>query len=591
MDHTVPHQSYINVPYVPSLSQRFGWLRATILSAVVVLLPACRHRAAVPEKDLAIPPRIVAQEPLQLDMSPKQRAAVIVEYYRKSVMGRRSSLHDVERIARDVTPIFEQAALQSEVERPLRELALDLHVSLDEARGRWVRLQEADILLESGGNPEDVSSANAVGVAQWIYETGVRAGLKVDLPESRRLTAEIDPLKRHAAWLEYLSSPDSDPNAPGNPGLDPAMAAQLLPAARARLEELRANRRAVDERYDPQKAIFAHTRYLLGLYRKFPDLQWVFQAFHGGEAGVARTLSKYMGPSWKGSLAEAIRTGYGGKHLSYETLYFTAGPTSHSASFSYLYGRGDDHRHYWWKMRAAEDAFTLYRRDPDAFRRMWESLLPGRAKEAMWRPDGPATAFESADAVERARAKGDLMPLAPTGIQLPRTTVAVVRPPTAALLMLIGSVYRTARGRPPLAVGDGTVPSDLMKRRPRPVSSVPLMPPDPLIYALPGGGPPGDFNYHATGWAVDLLRPYDDLNRKTLEYALGYLRDRGILWFYEETDGGIRRYHVVPDPRFDGALADIARTGHLPSIPGLAQAVTAQPPVRHARLSRKSPAR
>jgi hypothetical protein len=110
-----------------------------------------------------------------------------------------------------------------------------------------------------------------------------------------------------------------------------------------------------------------------------------------------------------------------------------------------------------------------------------------------------------------------------------------------------------------------------------------LLPPDPLLISLPGGGPPGEFDYHATGWAFDLLRPADDRKRKTLEYALGYLRDRGVLWFYEETGGGARRYHVAPDPRFNNALAEVARTGKMPPILGSPASV---PMVAHARLSR-----
>lgn len=512
-----------------------------------------------------------------------EREAEIVAYYRKPVMGRRSSLRDVERIVRDVTPILERAALQPEVQAPLRALAKDMHASLEEARSRWVRLQEADILLESGGNPEDVSSADAVGVAQWIYETGVRAGLKVDRAESRRLTAEIDPLKRRVAWLEYLAMPGADPSAVGDPGLDSAQAAQMLPAARTRLEDLRARRRAVDERYDPTKALFAHTHYLLGLYRKFPDLQWVFQAFHGGEAGVARTLARYMGPKWRGSPAQAIRSGFGGGRLSYETLYFTVSPKSHAASYSYLYGRGDDHRHYWWKMRAAEEAFALYRRDPSAFRQTWESLLPGRAKEAMWRPDGPEMAFDSPADVASAVSGRALLTPAATGHAFTHGVVSALRPPAAGLIHLINAVFCAEGGRPPLPVGDTTVPLDALRGRPRPAASGPLFPPDPLLASLPGGGPPGDFDYHATGWAFDLLRPEDNMQRKTLEYALGYLRDRGVLWFYDETDGGLRRFHVAPDPRFNDALAEVARTGYVPPIPGQSASASM---VRRARLGR-----
>src|SRR5207248_1180043 len=89
-------------------------------------------------------------------------------------------------------------------------------------------------------------------------------------------------------------------------------------------------------------------------------------------------------------------------------------------------------------------------------------------------------------------------------------------------------------------LGDTLIPVSALARRPRkPAPKRPLPPSAPL----PGGGPPPDFNYHSTGLAFDLLRPTDDRRRKLLEYALGWLQDRGVLWQMEEADAGPRRYH------------------------------------------------
>jgi len=532
----------------------------------LLLLAGCRRHVVAPQ-----PVRARASQPqrsLRLDLPEPDRARIIVSYYQKPVMGRRASMRDVERIVMDIAPILERAARQPEVVAPLERIAEDDGTTVEAARERWVRLQEADILLESGGDPEDVSSANAVGVAQWIYETGRRAGLKVDLPQSNALTAQIDPLKRDVAWLEYLAAPGPKTNLPGSPRISLTEAAARLPGENARLEQLRAQRRMVDERYDPEKALFAHTRYLLGLYRRFPDLQWVFQAFHGGEAGVARTLAKYMGPGWKGTPADAIRAGNRGRRLTYEHVYFTSGPTSHAAAFSYLYGRGDDHRHYWWKLRAAEEAFALNRRDPAAFRRTWESLLPGRAKEAMWYPQGPDEAFTTPADVEGGVRAGALVGVAASpnvALRPVSRGTDALRPESAGLLRLLGTEYHRAGGKDPLVIGDMSVSSERIRKLANGHVASPW-PPNPLLTALPGGGPPGDFNYHATGWAFDIPRPSDDAKRKTLEYAIGWLRDHDVLWFMEETDGGPRRYHIVPNPGFRDSLAAIARNGAV-SIP------------------------
>src|SRR5207253_1314688 len=112
-------------------------------------------------------------------------------------------------------PIIADAARQSEVRDALRLIAEDERITEEEARRRWQELQEADLLLESGGDPEDVSVAHAVGVAQWIYETGSHAGLRINLPESNGLTTQIDPLKNHITWLEYLAAQRSGPQQPG----------------------------------------------------------------------------------------------------------------------------------------------------------------------------------------------------------------------------------------------------------------------------------------------------------------------------------------------------------------------------------------
>jgi hypothetical protein len=136
------------------------------------------------------------------------------------------------------------------------------------------------------------------------------------------------------AWREYLLRPDADFNAPGAPRISRAQAAGELPALRAELEQLRAKRRRVDARYDPRRAVFAQTRYLLGLYRRFPSLDWVFQAYHGGENGVRRTLRFYLGPRWPGSAALAIRQGgAGGRPLRFEDLYFGTTPRAAPAAF------------------------------------------------------------------------------------------------------------------------------------------------------------------------------------------------------------------------------------------------------------------
>src|SRR5205823_10079834 len=70
---------------------------------------------------------------------------------------------------------------------------------------------------------------------------------------------------------------------------------QLIARRAQELRLVEAKRRQVDERYDPAKAIASQTRYLVRMARRYGSLDWVFQAYHGGEGGVRNTVGYYLG--------------------------------------------------------------------------------------------------------------------------------------------------------------------------------------------------------------------------------------------------------------------------------------------------------
>jgi len=140
-----------------------------------------------------------------------QRTALLIDGFRKPVMGRRSSLEDVKRVAEQIGPIVDASTRQTAVQGGLREMAQEKGVSPETARGEWIRLQEADILLESGGDPDAMSSAGAVGVSQWMPGSGRHRTLMVDLSASIRLTGKINSLKQQIAWLDYWRQPGPKP--------------------------------------------------------------------------------------------------------------------------------------------------------------------------------------------------------------------------------------------------------------------------------------------------------------------------------------------------------------------------------------------
>lgn len=555
-----------------------------ILILTISLLPAgCAHKrmsqARLPFDTAPIPlenPALSSgDEPLPLSLSRQQLAQSIVESLQKPVMGRALSMVDVRRISVNVAPIVEAACRQPSLQPAFRQIARDQGISLDQARARWADLQDADLLLESGGDPDALSPAGAAGVAQWLPSTARAVRLSVSLSDSVRLTRKIEPLVTKAAWLAYLSSPNADLHPPGAPAISPSEARSELPAVLSQLVFLRAKRARLDTRYDPRQAIFAQTRYLIGLYNQIPSPDWIFQAYHGGVAGVERTLKKYLGADWPGSIQTALDSR---RRLSVEDIYFTCAPHSHPETFAYVYDRGDDDRHYWWKLQAALSALALYKRDPVEFQREWQSLMPGRSQENAWYPDAPAQSFAELSSLKSAERSGVLVPVqnnawytvTPPPLDPSHALFyEVLRPQAKGALLLVSAAYIRAGGRTRLTIGaltqtQGYVKEERKKYReivPHPSSSAP----DPLLQAILLHAPPGDFDYHTTGLAFDIRHLSAPAQNRILLYALGLWKDRQVIWWREEdSPSGSAYYHIVPNPRFRKALSRISQTGHAP---------------------------
>jgi hypothetical protein len=154
-----------------------------------------RRNPATP-KAVAAPPERPAtrSEPFE---PPRESARIeqVVESQKKRIMGRKKSLEHVRRVAREVGPLVERALEQPAIQTDLRALAEEMGLTLPAYKRYFKGKQEADLLLESGGDPNARSVANAIGVAQWLASTGRAQGLRVDAAASRQLTLKIDRLQ------------------------------------------------------------------------------------------------------------------------------------------------------------------------------------------------------------------------------------------------------------------------------------------------------------------------------------------------------------------------------------------------------------
>jgi hypothetical protein len=142
-------------------------------------------------------------------LSREERTTLLLTGLRKRIRGRLASLPDIERIVKEIAPLVAAAAEQPEVQPIFAQIAEEESSIQEEVKAHWIALQEADLLLESGGEADSVSVSDAVGVAQWLAGTARGVGLKVDLPASRRMTQEIEALRLRIAWIDYLQRPDA----------------------------------------------------------------------------------------------------------------------------------------------------------------------------------------------------------------------------------------------------------------------------------------------------------------------------------------------------------------------------------------------
>lgn len=493
----------------------------------------------------------------------------VVLAQRKRIMGRLRSLEMVRRTATRVRPLVDAAIEQPGLQADLRALAASAGMDLAEYKEYFKGKQEADLLLESGGDPNARSVADAIGVAQFMVATGQRCGLKVDIRNSNALSRKIAGVEKQLAALEAQPANWTKAVPVELRGAAPRLASASLPPGllagavpdsvwtrdqwisyrKSQRDGLVAKRRNVDHRFDPGRSITAQTRYLVKLTRRYGGVDWALQAYHGGEAGASRTVRLFDGGTTSGS------------RMPYSELYRRVSPVATPAAFSYLFGRSDDHRYYWWKVLMAERALNLYRQDPAEFERQWQELRPGYSADVAYYQDPAPLQFADNNALRDGFHTGTLVSLpANAGAYGVRTmNLAALEPASAGLhkglrpeamgaLLQLGQVYRSNGGRAPLdvvAMVQSAAYRQLWDARY----------PDPPLK----GNTPKDPEYHTTGLVFDLKQPANAWDRKVLEFALGRLYDNLRISWRKENEGGSLRYHVVANPEFKDELAEYSR--------------------------------
>ena len=323
---------------------------------------------------------------------------------------------------------------------------------------------EGLVFLESGGR-EDAITPNgidgAVGLTQILAQTGSGLlGMKVDTKASARLGRRI--------------------------------AREEARGHRGKVEKLRKERAAVDERFDGSKSLAATGLYLKLARDTLGREDFAFVSYHMGI----------------GNLQGVLRAFAGGDDVSWPEVYFDSTFARHPAAYAQLLKFGDDSSNYYWKVLAGREIMRLYRDD----RPRLDSLIAlhgaKSSAEEVLHPVGSVPAFANPQQLRAAWDRKEILAFpddpATTGLDRdasmgelanrlgqPAGLYRGLRPEALAMALYIGAQVRALSGASPLIV-TSTVRDEAYQRE------------------LVKGNKEATRNYslHTTGWSFDIDRRY-----------------------------------------------------------------------------------
>ncbi|MGH2950545.1 MAG: transglycosylase SLT domain-containing protein [Solirubrobacterales bacterium] len=334
---------------------------------------------------------------------------------------------------------------------------------------------EAIIFLESAGRPEVTAGPTpeaATGLAQIIPSTATDLlGMSVDLERSVAITKQIAKAK---------SAPEA--------------------------RRLRAERAAVDQRFDPEAAIEGAATYLEIAEERFGADDLAIASYHMGIGNLENVLRAFAADRGDGPIGELVAS----EDLTYAEVYFDSSPASHAEAHDLLSGFGDESSDYLWKVRASEGVMHLSRNDPDRLSETSTLATSKATLEEVFHPEEETEAFEEPGDVEAAIRDGDLVPLPVSGelgwlpanqmgelareLDQPVELYRALRPEALATLTYLGGLVGelSGSGRPlriSSTVRDHSYQELLIGENPEATS---------------------EYSLHTTGWSFDVLRRYEN---------------------------------------------------------------------------------
>jgi hypothetical protein len=334
-------------------------------------------------------------------------------------------------------------------------------------------LIEAMVFLESAGRPDVIAGDDpeaASGLTQILAETGQNLlGMEVDLAASRRLTRRIARAERRGSERQA--------------------------------DRLRAQRRRVDDRFRPERALAGTARYLTIARERFGRDDLAVVSYHMGIGNLQRVIDAYGD----------------GDEPPYAQLFFDSTPLRHAGAHGLLASFGDNSSTYLWRVFAAREIMRLWREDPAELARL-EGLHERKASaEEVLHPETSTGDFDTPDDVQAARDDGALVELPDDPDRFhfsvdrqmgelagrvgeERSLYRALRPEALALLIYLAAGTEEIGGDGPLVV-TSTVRDRRYQR----------------VLGSRNREAARDYSLHTTGYSFDVLREY-----RSREQALAF---------------------------------------------------------------------
>ncbi len=348
---------------------------------------------------------------------------------------------------------------------------------------------EAIVFLESAGRPDAIAGPtpeSASGVAQILPSTATDLlGMRVDLARSIALTKALAKAKT------------------------PAQA-----------ERIRASRAAIDERFDPERALDGAATYLEIAGRRFGADDLAVESYHMGIGNLESVIRAYADAPDDAPAAGLVAAA----GLSYAQLYFDSSPERNAAAWSLLSGFGDESSDYYWKILASRDILRRYRSDADSLQERADLATAKATLEEVFHPEPETDVFDQPDEISEAVDDGDLVPL-PTDPKLgwipshqmgeladevdqDPSLYHALRPEALAALSYLGGLVRNASG----------------ESRPLRVTSAVRDRSYQDLLVASNSEATSEYSLHTTGWSFDVKRDYaSDAQAAAFQFALDRL--------------------------------------------------------------------